>query len=183
MATAVASASFPPASPRLKSRIAGAFYSLTIVLGIIAFIFRDTFGVTVNVVSHACFVVVAFLFYDLFKPVNRSVSLIAMAFGLAGCVTGIVRLLNPGALPISSMVFFGVHCLLIGYLSLRSAFMPRIIGVLMVIAGLMWLTNVAPQLAKSISPLPSAMGLLAEGTLALWLLVIGVDEQRWKEQV
>src|SRR6266540_4379122 len=51
-----------------------------------------------------------------------------------------------------SMVFFGFYCLLIGYLILRSAFLPRALGVLMAIAGLGWLTFLSPPLATSLSP-------------------------------
>jgi hypothetical protein len=81
-----------------------------------------------------------------------------------------------------SLVFFGFYCLLIGYLIFRSAFLPRILGVLMAIAGLDWLTFLSPPLAKYLSPYIVALGLLGEGSLCLWLLVIGVNVQRWKEQ-
>jgi hypothetical protein len=40
-----------------------------------------------------------------------------------------------------SMVFLGFFCLLLGYLIFRSTFFPRIIGVLLAIAGLCYLTN------------------------------------------
>ena len=71
---------------------------------------------------------------------------------------------------------------LIGYLILRSIFLPRILGVLMAIGGLGWLTFLSPQLAHYLSPYNMAPGIVAEGLLTLWLLVIGVNEQRWREQ-
>jgi len=79
-------------------------------------------------------------------------------------------------------VFFGVYCLLIGYLIFRSAFLPRILGVLMAFAGLGWLTFLAPPLANYLSPYILVLGFLAELALMLWLLVMGVNVQRWKEQ-
>jgi hypothetical protein len=82
----------------------------------------------------------------------------------------------------SSLVFFGFYCLLIGYLIFRSTFLPRILGVLMAIAGLGWLTFLSPPLADYLSPYILAPGVLGEGSLTLWLLVKGVNEQRWKEQ-
>ena len=49
-------------------------------------------------------------------------------------------------------------------------------------AGLGWLTFLSPPLANYLSPYNLAPGLLGEGSLTLWLLVIGVNVQRWKEQ-
>jgi hypothetical protein len=50
------------------------------------------------------------------------------------------------------LVFFGFYCLLIGYLILRSTFLPRILGVLMVFAALAWLTFLWPPLATIFPP-------------------------------
>ena len=80
------------------------------------------------------------------------------------------------------VVFFGVYCLLIGYLIFRSAFLPRILGVLMALAGLGWLTFLSPPFANHLSPYNLILGFLAELSLCLWLLVMGVNVQRWKEQ-
>jgi len=79
-------------------------------------------------------------------------------------------------------VFFGFYCLLIGYLIFRSAFLPRILGVLMALAGLGWLTFLSPPLASHLSPYILVLGFLAELSLMLWLIVMGVNVQRWKEQ-
>ncbi len=79
------------------------------------------------------------------------------------------------------VVFFGVYCILIGYLIFRSAFLPRILGVLMALAGLGWLTFLSPPLASHLSPYNLVFGFLAELALCLWLLVVGVDVQRWME--
>jgi len=49
-------------------------------------------------------------------------------------------------------------------------------------AGLGWLTFLSPPLANHLSPYIFAPGILGEGSLTLWLLVIGVNEQRWEEQ-
>jgi len=80
------------------------------------------------------------------------------------------------------LVFFGFYCLLIGYLIFRSTFLPRILGALMVVAGLGWLTFLSPPLAKSLSPYVLAPGIVGEGLLTVWLLVKGVNVQRWNEQ-
>jgi Domain of unknown function (DUF4386) len=80
------------------------------------------------------------------------------------------------------IVFFGMHCLLVGYLIIRSTFIPRIVGALMMFGGLGWLTFLAPPLAGSLLPYSLAPGTLGEVTLALWLLIRGVNVGRWKEQ-
>ncbi len=80
------------------------------------------------------------------------------------------------------LVFFGFYCLLIGYLIFRSTFLPRILGALMAFAGLVWLIYLLPPVAKYLSPYNLAADFLGVGSLMLWLLVIGVNAQRWKEQ-
>ena len=70
----------------------------------------------------------------------------------------------------------------VGYLIFRSTFLPRILGVLVAFAGLGWLTFLSPPLANYLSPYIQMLGVLAEGSLMLWLLVIGVNAQRWKDQ-
>lgn len=83
---------------------------------------------------------------------------------------------------INTLVFFGFYCVLIGYLILRSTFLPRILGVLMAIAGMAWLTFLSRPLASFVSPFNYSAGGIAEGTLTLWLLFAGVNTARWKEQ-
>ena len=52
----------------------------------------------------------------------------------------------------------------------------------MMLGGLGWLTFLAPPLASSLLPYSLAPGTLGEVTLALWLLIRGVNVERWKEQ-
>jgi hypothetical protein len=80
------------------------------------------------------------------------------------------------------LVFFGVWCVLNGYLIFRSTFLPRIFGVLLMIDGLGWMTYLSPALGVSLFPFIAVASGLAELPLPLWLLVFGVNAQRWKEQ-
>jgi hypothetical protein len=87
-----------------------------------------------------------------------------------------------------ALVFFGVFAILIGYLVLKSTFLPRVLGVLMAIDGLGYLTVsfatfLSPPFAARLSPyLPFLTALLGEASLMLWLVVKGVNAHRWEEQ-
>ena len=86
-----------------------------------------------------------------------------------------------------ALVFFGVACLLLGILIYRSTFMPRLVGILAAIAGIGYLINsFVHLLAPSFGAygfkyilVPCGMG---ELVLILWLAVMGVNSQRWKER-
>jgi hypothetical protein len=86
-----------------------------------------------------------------------------------------------------ALVFFAFYDLLIGYLVFRSGFLPRILGVLMVVAGLCYLAGsfasfLSPRFAAHLLPyilVPPGVGELA---LCLWLLVMGVDVENWSKQ-
>ena len=96
------------------------------------------------IVTLACDTGVAVIFYDLFKPVNKSLSLLAVLFRLIFVAVMAVNSLSYfGAV---AMVPFGLHCLLIGSLIFRSGFIPRILGVLMALAGLGHLILLWPHL-------------------------------------
>lgn len=55
-------------------------------------------------------------------------------------------------------------------------------GALMVLAGLGWLTFLYSPLADHLSPYIEVRGIVAEASLMLWLLVVGVKAERWQAQ-
>jgi len=81
-----------------------------------------------------------------------------------------------------ALVFFGFYALLTGYLIVRSTFLPRILGVLSILGGLGWMSFLYQPLGYRLFPYLAALGILGAASLILWLLVFGVNEQRWKEQ-
>ncbi len=72
------------ASPRFKARIAGVFYLLNILTGALALFAHGVLGLAANLIAATCYIAVTLLFYDIFKPVNRSLSLLAAFFSLVG---------------------------------------------------------------------------------------------------
>lgn len=83
-----------------------------------------------------------------------------------------------------SLGFFGVHCLILASLILRSGFLPRILGAALVLAGIGYITNTftifcAPQLRGEFGMFLLLPALIAETSLALWLLFIGINRKRW----
>jgi hypothetical protein len=172
-------------SPIPRARITGVVYLLYFLTAVSSEVFvgrgRLVLFDAVNLIADAFYIAVTLLFYYLFKPVNRSLSLLAAFFSLLGCANDVLGLFNLAPYKISSLVFFGPYCLLLGYLIFRSTFLPRILGVLMAFAGLGWLIFLTP-LANHLSIYLKVLGFLAELSLMLWLIVKGVNVQQWKEQ-
>jgi hypothetical protein len=86
-----------------------------------------------------------------------------------------------------AVVAFAAHLLVLGWLVLKSAFLPRVLGVLLAVAWASWWINsfaifLAPGFAGQLYPYILLPSLAAEGGLALWLLAMGVNEDRWREQ-
>jgi hypothetical protein len=170
-------------SPRLEARVTGVLYLFSMLLGIIGGIFisrkMQTQGDWANVAAASFYICVIVLFWDLFRAVNRWLSTGIATFSLVG-----------NWLPESSYkmghtsitLYFGVYCLLIGCLILGSRFFPTFDGVLMVCAGVCWLTTTWPRLTNAISPYNAIGALVGEGTLTVYLLVKGLDERHWREQ-
>jgi hypothetical protein len=78
-----------------------------------------------------------------------------------------------------SLLLFAGFCVLIGTLILRSRVVPRVIGAMMILAGVCYVVNtvalvVSPVFWKLINPTILLPIVLAELSLALWLLVKGV---------
>jgi len=228
------------ASPRFKARMAGIFYLLNGGTGF-AFSVRsrlvvsgDAAATATNILAHerlfrlalaadllgvASYIVVTGLLFELFKPVNRSISFVAAFFSLVGCAiqtsacvfdlasldllagvrySSVLNMDQSHAMALMflrlhsqsfaiAIVFFGFYCLLIGYLIFRSTFLPRVIGALMALGGFAYVANnlavflslTPPMYLSHIVPL---LGGLGELSLILWLLMMGVNAQRWNEQ-
>ena len=222
-------------SPRSRARLAGAIALITTTSGFSVFVrgklvdLNDAAVTAHNILANELlfrfailgdviallYIAYSLLLYDVFRPVNRSISLLAAFFSLVGCATSAVLcLLEDAPLVILksapsapgftaeqlqvlalaflklhsegytiSMVLFGSYNLLIGYLVLQSTFLPRILGLLLGLSGVCYLFNsfayfLSPAFAAHLLPyilIPGASELL----FALWLVVFGMNVQRW----
>ena len=165
---------------RSRARITGGVYLLYFLTAIFAqFLVGRTpvaYSDAANVISVTCYVALTLLFYYMFKPVSRNLSLLAAFFSLVGCAVTLLSVFHLASSHLP-LWFFAPYCLLIGYLIFRSTFLPRSLGVLMVLAGLGWLAFLSPPLASHLSTYIKILGILGEGSLMLWLLVFGVNVQ------
>jgi Domain of unknown function (DUF4386) len=85
------------------------------------------------------------------------------------------------------MVFFGLHLGVLGFLVYRSGFLPRILGILMVVSALGYLADsftkfLVPQSADTLAMVVVVTALIGELPLTLWLLVRGVNVERWRQR-
>ncbi len=86
-----------------------------------------------------------------------------------------------------SLVFFGFESLFRGYLIFKSGYFPRILGVLVIISALSYVTNsfalfLSPAFARLISPGILVPAGVPELILCLWLIVKGVNVPKWEEK-
>jgi hypothetical protein len=238
MSTSLTAERMAQTSPRFLARMAGLVAVLTTTAGFAIIVMgnlvdlRDAAATAHNILAHellyrlaaagdvisVLYVVYTLLIYYLFRPVNRSLALLAALFSLVGIAVGmLIPLCDVAALLVLkdgaslqaltqeqlqaiallflqlraqvyalSVVLFGIYNILTGYLIVRSTFLPRLFGVWWAIAGACYLIDsfaliLAPDLAALLSPWILLPG-LADLVIPLWLLVVGVNAQRWMEQ-
>lgn len=161
-------------------------------------------------------IILTVLLYKIFKPVNKTLSLIAAYARLAMTAMIGTNLLNKflvmmllsgadylkvfepdqldalvllflNAYDFGSLIwgiFFGLHLLVIGYLIFKSNFFPKALGVLFIFAGLGYLIHslgifILPQY-EALYHLVIMATIPAELAFAFWLLIKGVNVERWE---
>ena len=87
------------------------------------------------------------------------------------------------------LVFFGFHCLVLGYLVFKSGYVPRVLGVLLIFASVGYLVDSFSRTLLSSYPEYEAIltgvvfvpAFMAEVSFCLWLLLKGIDVPGPKE--
>jgi len=81
-----------------------------------------------------------------------------------------------------AMVFFGLHCVVVAWLMLRSPLFPQWLGILVLLAGATYLLDsfskfLLPSLVSITANVVGITAVVAELSLCVWLLVKGVKEK------
>jgi len=142
------------------------------------------------------------VFFNLVSLAIEGVAAVSLAAALLPMTNAYVSAFTPEQLNVMAMlsvrshsagfgialIFFGMECVILGYLIFRSGYMPRSIGVLMQIAGVCYVINsfallLSPPLSSRLFPAILIPSLIAELSLALWLLAKGVRPVKWDQHV
>jgi Domain of unknown function (DUF4386) len=185
MSAAVMMKRIAEVSARFKARMAGVlFLLLVLTAGFTEFFARGKLSLAADLaagfIEVSCMIAVTLLLYDIFKPVDRRLSLLAASFNFVALTLELLQVLPHGVN--IGLGFHGFYWIVISYLILKSTFLPRILSALTAIAGLCWLTFLSPPLANYLSPYSLASALLVEGSVFLWFLVMGLNVPKWEEK-
>lgn len=167
-------------SPRLLARLAGVLYVIALFTAVFnEFIAPGAMGRTAFFVATGCYVAVTLLLYAILRPIHPYIALIATITGLTGFMVDALHW-HPYGIS-ADIPLHGLFCILTGWLFFRSAFVPRVLAMLMAFAGLVWLLYLSPSLVHSLAPVNSMAGLLGEAIPMLWLLFMGVGKSTSKK--
>ena len=132
--------------------------------------------------------------YALFRPVNSVLSAVAglsrtiyavwltvalsqlvLAFGdLDAPEAALASIETFSSIWNAALALFGVHILMIAYLSIRSDFMPNIFGILIGIAGIGYIADlIGLVVAPGFTPTFGLFGFIGETAMIFWLLIGG----------
>jgi len=179
--TSVLSKRIAGESLRPKARTAGVLFLLSVGTALVGeFLLHGSANIAAGLVAVVCYLGVTLLFYSIFKAVTRTLALLAVSFNLLGLVLEALRL-EPGGVNVA-MVLHGLYCLLMGLVIFRSGLLPRILGVAIIFAGVVWLANLSPSLADSLANYVIVAGILGEGLLPLWILFAGMNVKGCRPQ-
>ena len=93
----------------------------------------------------------------------------------------VLRMNNDGATV--ALAFFGPSTVLHGWLIMRSGFLPKWMGIMSMIGGVLWTTYFWPPLGRSLFMVSALFALASVIIISGWLIIFGVDDKRWRELV
>ncbi|HKC51658.1 MAG TPA: DUF4386 family protein [Myxococcota bacterium] len=152
-----------------EARIAGRLYVVYIVLAIAGGVLNS---LELSVVGTAAYFVLCVQLYRLVAPVDRRVAFVLLPLAALGCVIQSIGMVGSDRdLQRLALVFFALFLVALGYLVARSGFIPRWIGIWLLLAGISWCAVVViPGLPLAVAVGLQGFGGLSELVFALWLL-------------
>jgi hypothetical protein len=151
---------------------------------------------------------VVLLLFKLLKPVNKIHAMFMVIFLLLGVPIALINELNQFAVLLLlngadksqtlvslflylhkqgifiAQIFWGLWLLPMGYLVFKSGFLPKIIGVLLMIGCFGYLIDsFAFFLFPNLNLKVSQYTFIGEFLIALWLLIKGIDVKKWEKRV
>ena len=135
----------------------------------------------VVIITSAMQALTALLYLGPLVVLQGGKAVVGLSTAQADALAYVLVKLNGAAFDVD-LAFFGLWCMLTGYLIWRSRFLPRLLGVLLALDGFGWSLYVWPPLATFLFPAIAAVSGVAEVPMQLWLIVKGVDNERWAEQ-
>ena len=168
-------------------------------------------GVVSNLAAFTVNVFVAVLLYKLLEPVSKSIAslmviliMVGLAIGMLNEVNQFAALLALGADNLTATqsqalaslfldihehgfniahIFWGLWLFPMGYLIFRSGFLPQVIGILLIVAGMGYLIDftlffLVPDVTLNVSNFT----FIGEVALIFWLLIRGVNVARWEKR-
>ena len=161
-------------SPRSRqdARLAGRLYVAYFVLAIAGVVLKS---LELSIVGTAAYFVLSVQLYRLVAPVDRRVAFLLLPLAALGCVIqGAGMIGSDRDIQRLALVFFALFLVALGYLVARSGFVPRAIGVWLLLAGISWCAVVLiPNLPPAVAAGLQAFGGLSELAFAVWLLFGG----------
>lgn len=168
------------------------------------------FGFVSGLLMETVFIFYAFLLYKLLQPVNKNNATIMMVLALIPVPIFLINQLNQFAILLTSKahmpelaifylnlhknggfivsIFFGLWLLPLGYLVFKSTFLPKALGIFLMIGCFGYLIHFVqgflfPGTQASLWTNPALVVThISELLLMLWLLIKGVDKLEWEKR-
>jgi len=150
--------------------------------------------------------VVLFL-YKILAPVSKTAARVMVLFSLLAVPIAMFNELNNGAVLLLlddagqslaqvslflnlheygiqiAGIFFGLWLFPMGYLVFKSTFIPKVIGILLIIASIGYLADsFIFFLNPGFEPVISEFTFVGEAAMTFWLLIVGVNAKKWRER-
>jgi hypothetical protein len=185
-------------SPQKTAKIVGVALVVMFFLGIFDMIAGlsnliapgDGISTISTLLTLATDVVVALGLYVLLKPVNQKLALLMAVLRLVYVALALVFLfINAVSYgPLITHIFFVPSLFILGYLVFKSGFIPRSLGVLLIIASFGSLLAsyghflLPEEMHDAILLIGFVLVIPAEISLGIWLLFKGVDVEKWEKR-